>query len=100
MLSILQIWCNGLSLSLRSTYQRFHPHVAKKSQRLRTHWRFPPSGSLKINIDGAFSSKLRQGGVGVVVRNECGQCIATFARLFLLLYQLFKLKLKHVERVC
>lgn len=52
----------------------------KNAKRPLSHWKFPPSGRLKINVDGAFRPKQQQGGIGAVVRNESGQCLAAFAR--------------------
>ncbi|KAL6178236.1 hypothetical protein ACLB2K_049755 [Fragaria x ananassa] len=45
-------------------------------------WECPPSGRLKINIDGSFIDSNRCGGVGVVVRNDMGLGIAAVARPF------------------
>jgi ribonuclease HI len=38
-----------------------------------------PSGRLNISIDGAFKEERGQGGIGVVVRNENGECIVALA---------------------
>lgn len=61
-------------------YQKFHPPKTKAKRRQETHWKCPPRGRLKINVDGAFHADLAQGGVVVVVRDELGICIAAFAR--------------------
>ncbi|PRQ17747.1 putative ribonuclease H-like domain-containing protein [Rosa chinensis] len=42
----------------------------------------PPIGRLKINVDGSFRSESADGGIGVVVRNEFGTCIASMAHYF------------------
>lgn len=36
----------------------------------------PPSGRLKINVDGSFLDKTARGGVGVVIRDADGECVA------------------------
>ncbi|XP_004309843.1 PREDICTED: uncharacterized protein LOC101294625 [Fragaria vesca subsp. vesca] len=43
-------------------------------------WECPPSGRLKINIDGSFLASNGCGGVGVIVRDETGLGIATLSR--------------------
>ncbi|KAK9943538.1 hypothetical protein M0R45_009143 [Rubus argutus] len=38
-------------------------------------WKTPSIGWLKINMDGAFSSDLHSGGIGIVVRDDTGQWV-------------------------
>ncbi|XP_004298091.1 PREDICTED: uncharacterized protein LOC101303799 [Fragaria vesca subsp. vesca] len=54
--------------------------TGKQSRRTHTKWRCPPSGRLKINIDGSFVEVQERGGMGVVVRDNNGDCKAAFAR--------------------
>ncbi|XP_024164679.1 uncharacterized protein LOC112171781 [Rosa chinensis] len=64
-------------------YQKYHPKAVKKKKRPLTKWQCPPSGRLKINVDGAFRVDNSRGGIGVVVRNDAGTGIAALARPFL-----------------
>ncbi|XP_062011139.1 uncharacterized protein LOC133727571 [Rosa rugosa] len=59
-----------------------HPVGLTKSARPKSKWQLPPSGRLKINVDGSFRSELGDRGIGVVVRDEFGTCIASMARYF------------------
>lgn len=43
-------------------------------------WEAPPSGRLKINFDGAFRAELNTGGIGVIVRDDHGHCLAALHR--------------------
>ena len=61
-------------------YKRLQPPCIKKPKRLSSKWENPPSGRLKINVDGSFRVGEEQGGIGVVVRDEKGQCIAALSR--------------------
>ncbi|XP_062024673.1 putative ribonuclease H protein At1g65750 isoform X2 [Rosa rugosa] len=63
-------------------YQKVHTTSRRKEKRPRVYWRFPPTGRLKINIDGAFQVDRGKGGIGVVVRDEMGTCMAALARPF------------------
>ncbi|PRQ54504.1 putative ribonuclease H-like domain-containing protein [Rosa chinensis] len=47
-----------------------------------TRWRHPPSGRLKLNVDGAFQMDTGQGGIGAVIRDENGRFLAAIARPF------------------
>lgn len=71
----LQSSVHGLLHHLEE-YEKLHPHKVKIGCRPVSHWTNPPSGRLKINFDGAFCSDKGKGGLGVVVRNEDGKCIA------------------------
>ncbi|KAL6213943.1 hypothetical protein ACLB2K_013382 [Fragaria x ananassa] len=61
-------------------YQKFHGCKKKKGKRKVTKWVCPPQGHLKINVDGSFQESHKHGGIGVVVRNEHGVCMAAFAQ--------------------
>ncbi|XP_040367431.1 uncharacterized protein LOC121050669 [Rosa chinensis] len=60
-------------------YQSVHSTARTKVRRPRVQWGFPPSGRLKINVDGAFQSDTGKGGIGVVARDELGVCLAALA---------------------
>lgn len=61
-------------------YQCCHPSLSKNLKRQHTPLVSPPSGRMKINVDGASRTKEEKGGIGVVVRDEHGQYLAVFAR--------------------
>ncbi|KAK9943809.1 hypothetical protein M0R45_009405 [Rubus argutus] len=61
-------------------YQKYHPAIRKNSQRPLSHWETPPSGRLKINVDGSFICEGEHGGIGVIIRDANGQCIASLSR--------------------
>lgn len=60
-------------------YHKYHPPKVKNIRRPVTRWECPPSGRLKINIDGAYNAKLAQSGIKVIIRDEHGLCMAAFA---------------------
>ncbi|PRQ31856.1 putative ribonuclease H-like domain-containing protein [Rosa chinensis] len=64
-------------------YQRVNCRAGKQGKRPLTKWQNPPSGRLKININGAFRVNDGCGGIGVVVRDHEGKGIAAMARPFL-----------------
>ena len=43
----------------------------------RTRWQPPPADLMKINFDGAVFSSVNVSGIGVVIRNNLGQVIAS-----------------------
>ncbi|KAL0403558.1 UNVERIFIED_CONTAM: hypothetical protein Sradi_1996600 [Sesamum radiatum] len=51
------------------TIQLLHP-------RRPASWEPPPSGTVKVNFDGACLEGDKAGGVGVIARNSAGQCLA------------------------
>ncbi|KAM5552963.1 hypothetical protein ABKV19_025282 [Rosa sericea] len=51
-------------------------------------------GRLKLNTDGAFLSDTGQGGVGAVIRNEDGLCLAAIARPFSHVRSAFQMELE------
>lgn len=61
-------------------YHKHHPLRTKKPHRTVSYWVQPPSGRLKINVDGSFLSELEQGSIGVVARDNLGNCIAALSR--------------------
>ncbi|XP_024196519.1 uncharacterized protein LOC112199785 [Rosa chinensis] len=68
---------------LLEDFQKYHPKTVRKQRRPQTKWKNPPSGRLKINVDGAFRAEDGSGGIRVVVRNETGMGIAALAKPFL-----------------
>ncbi|KAK9936175.1 hypothetical protein M0R45_013032 [Rubus argutus] len=70
-------------------YQAVHPLIPKNKKRTHAHWDPPPIGRLKINLDGAYRAVTASGGIGVVVRNDVGQCLATLQRSLLFLSSAF-----------
>ncbi|XP_061999476.1 uncharacterized protein LOC133716838 [Rosa rugosa] len=63
-------------------YQSLHNHGKTTCRRKLAKWENPPSGRLKVNVDGSFCADHGDGGVGVVIRDEYGTCLAAFARHF------------------
>ncbi|KAL6206870.1 hypothetical protein ACLB2K_024116 [Fragaria x ananassa] len=63
--------------------KKYYPKAVRKKARPRVRWECPPSGRLKINVDGAFCSDNGYGGIGVVVRDDFGIGIAAVVRPFL-----------------
>lgn len=61
-------------------YKKLHPLKLVNKKRVLTHWKSPPSGRLKVNVDGHFRINEALGGSGVVVRDEHGHCVAALAR--------------------
>lgn len=50
-----------------------------QKQRQEGRWSRPPSGTLKINTDGAFLKETNTGGWGFVIRDDCGVVMAAGA---------------------
>ncbi|KAL4320129.1 hypothetical protein GQ457_18G008360 [Hibiscus cannabinus] len=44
------------------------------------HWRSPPVGSVKVNVDGAFLPSARLGAIGVIARDSSGAVLGGFAK--------------------
>ncbi|KAL4324712.1 hypothetical protein GQ457_11G026530 [Hibiscus cannabinus] len=44
------------------------------------HWRPPPVGSIKVNVDGAFLPSARLGAIGVIARDSSGAVLGGFAK--------------------
>jgi ribonuclease HI len=65
---------------LLDDYLSVHPHKGKKKKRPISYWCFPPSGRLKINVDGSFHAASGKGGIGVIIRNEDGRVLAALQR--------------------
>ncbi|XP_024178113.1 uncharacterized protein LOC112184048 [Rosa chinensis] len=63
-------------------YQQFHVHGNAQGRREKTKWQNPPSGRLKVNVDGSYRADYGDGGVGVVIRDENGMCLPALARHF------------------
>ncbi|XVF72903.1 hypothetical protein PTKIN_Ptkin12aG0158100 [Pterospermum kingtungense] len=46
-------------------------------------WKPPTMGRVKVNFDGAISLADKRGGIGVVIKNEEGECMgALSAKIF------------------
>lgn len=67
---------------MRSTRGVILPLEKKKKKKKRpiSKWECPPSGRLKVNVDGAYRADGEIGDIGVVVRDGSGNCVAAFAR--------------------
>ncbi|XP_062021093.1 uncharacterized protein LOC133737577 [Rosa rugosa] len=79
---------------LLSDYQEVHPTHGKTKIRKRTKWQLPPSGRLKLNTDGAYHGSTGQGGIGAVLRDEFGVCLAAIARPFSHVSSAFQMELE------
>ncbi|XP_024190430.1 uncharacterized protein LOC112194420 [Rosa chinensis] len=71
-------WASQLLLD----YQKLHMAGLTKKTRIKAKWQLPPTGRLKINVDGSYRPEFGDGGIGIVVRDEDGICIATMAHYF------------------
>lgn len=60
-------------------YQALHVTRKTKSRRTLPKWETPPSGRLKVNVDGSFRANHGDGGIGMVIRDEFGTCVAALA---------------------
>ncbi|XP_062014260.1 uncharacterized protein LOC133730740 [Rosa rugosa] len=76
--------CNAAkwTVTLLDDYQKQHPAGFSKHARPKAKWQLPPTGRLKINVDGSYRPECGDGGIGVVVRDEVGNCIAAMARYY------------------
>lgn len=45
-------------------------------------WSCPPSGRLKVNVDGAWNTYINLGGVGIDIRDSEAMCIVVATRIF------------------
>ncbi|XP_023875934.1 uncharacterized protein LOC111988377 [Quercus suber] len=69
------------SLRLLEQFQIANEHPATTAvQNQLVKWTLPPSGCYKVNVDGAVFSKRKLAAMGVVIRDEEGQLIATLCR--------------------
>ena len=63
-------------------YRQYHgkrPGFAKGKRRA-AKWMCPPQGRLKINVDGSYMEEQGCGGIGVIIRNDSGMCMAALSR--------------------
>lgn len=58
-------------------FLRFQPNPKMKMRKKKTAWKSLDSGSIKINYDGAMFEDINVAGIGVVVRNDRGEVLAT-----------------------
>ncbi|KAL4339545.1 hypothetical protein GQ457_08G031990 [Hibiscus cannabinus] len=66
--------CHDYALASAST------HVSPSAAAAPPHWRPPPAGSVKVNVDGAFLPSARLGAVGVIARDCSGAVLGGFAK--------------------
>ena len=50
--------------------------------RQQIQWQAPPQGMVKINFDGAISTKTLSSGIGVVVRDDGGSVLGFLSQHF------------------
>ncbi|KAL6210288.1 hypothetical protein ACLB2K_015521 [Fragaria x ananassa] len=72
----MSIW----ALQFLEDYKKVHNKLKVKMKRAKARWSCPPSGRLKLNVDGAFLEDRRVGGIGVVARDEPGVCLVALSR--------------------
>ncbi|KAL6138422.1 hypothetical protein ACLB2K_063705 [Fragaria x ananassa] len=72
----MSIW----ALQFLEDYKKVHNKLKVKMKRAKARWSCPPSGRLKLNVDGAFLEDRRLGGIGVVARDEHGVCLVALSR--------------------
>ncbi|KAL6228112.1 hypothetical protein ACLB2K_002066 [Fragaria x ananassa] len=72
----MSIW----ALQFLEDYKKVHNKLKVKMKRAKARWSCPPSGRLKLNVDGAFLEDRRVGGIGVVARDEHGVCLVALSR--------------------
>lgn len=70
------------AMKFLANFQKLHSYNGKTRRRMQTFWKCPPSGRLKIHVDGAYQSELGSGRISVVLWNEIGACVAAFSRYF------------------
>ncbi|KAL6199572.1 hypothetical protein ACLB2K_029356 [Fragaria x ananassa] len=71
----MSIW----ALQFLEDYKKVHNKLKVKMKRAKARWSCPPSGRLKLNVDGAFLEDQRVGGIGVVARDEHGVCLVALS---------------------
>ncbi|KAL6141213.1 hypothetical protein ACLB2K_059503 [Fragaria x ananassa] len=76
----IKAWLSGWVDKQEDEYIKYHCRTGKRNRRTLTKLRCPPSGRLKINIDGSFIEVQERGGMGVVVQDNNGDYRAAFAR--------------------
>ena len=60
-------------------FQQKFSRRGPKQKLLPTRWKPPASGELKANFDGAVFVDIGEVGIGVVIRNEFGEVMATLS---------------------
>ena len=63
------------------SYKRIHmpqmQTISDKSSASQRHWKCPPAGWFKVNVDAAIKINQQIVGLGIVIRNSEGKLIAT-----------------------
>ena len=67
---------------LMEDYHKAKPPSVKQKRQGEVKWQCSPSGCLKVNFDGSYRADHDDGGVGVVIRDSNGQCVAARAKYF------------------
>ena len=67
------------ALSIFKRENRAQQYPATVSNTNQVSWMPPPTNSLKINFDGALFRDINKAGLGVVIRNEYGQVLASLS---------------------
>ncbi|KAL9434617.1 hypothetical protein AB3S75_029296 [Citrus x aurantiifolia] len=66
------------------SYRRTNPGkniaLAGQQQNGQQVWKPPPPGCFKVNVDAATNLSKQRGGIGAVVRDSRGDCVATAAQ--------------------
>ncbi|XP_062028350.1 uncharacterized protein LOC133744226 [Rosa rugosa] len=56
-------------------YQRHHSKNKNGGNRRVVPWKPPSAGWVKVNFDGAYHGATGTGGIGVIIRDDMGQCL-------------------------
>jgi ribonuclease HI len=73
------IWSSAQTL-LHEYISVTHTEKAETPQHPQVKWKPPSHQPYKANFDGAFFKESNEGGIGVVIRNQAGQAIATLSQ--------------------
>lgn len=67
------------ALSLTMGYKEVHESHNQNTQS-RCNWIPPPSGTFKLNVDGAIFAYQCSAGVGIILRNDKGEIILSTSK--------------------